>query len=82
MAVKQVGRTTASGITAVKAWVSYDGRTWSPAPVTGSGARYAVRLSVPTPGAGRSAVSLKVSVTDAAGSTLTEQIDGAFGLAG
>ena len=82
LTVKQVGRSTASGITGVKAWVSYDGRTWSPAPVTGSGARYAVRLSVPTPGAGRSAVSLKVSVTDAAGSTLTEQIDGAFGLAG
>ena len=81
LTINQVGRSTAQGVTSVKAWVSYDGRTWSVAPVTGSGARYAAALTVPTAGAGRTVVGLKVAVTDSAGTTLSEQIDGAFLLA-
>ena len=81
LTVNQVGRTVAQGVTSVKAWVSYDGRTWSVAPVTGSGATYAAALTVPAAGAGRTVVGLKVAVTDSAGTTLSEQIDGAFLLA-
>ena len=79
--IKQVGRAKAQGINSVKAWVSYDARTWSAVPVTGSGASYAAALTVPKASAGRTLVGLKVAVTDAAGSTLTEQIDGAYRLA-
>ena len=79
--IKQVGRAKAQGINSVKAWVSYDARTWSAVPVTGSGASYAAALTVPKASAGRTLFGLKVAVTDAAGSTLTEQIDGAYRLA-
>ena len=82
LTVNQVGRATAKGVTSVKVWVSYDGKTWTAAPVTGSGAQRAVALTIPEPGSGRTGVNLKVSVADAAGSTYTEQITGAFGLAG
>ena len=46
------------------------------APVTGSAGTYAASVTVPS-SAGRSA-SLKIAVTDQAGSTLTETIRGAF----
>jgi len=80
--ISQVGRATAQGITSVKAWVSYDGRTWTAAPVAGSGAARTINLTIPKAAPGKNTIGLKVSVTDAAGSTLTEQIDGAFGIAG
>ncbi len=74
--VQQVGRATPKGVTSVKAWVSYNGTTWVAAPVTGSAGTYAASVTVPS-SAGRSA-SLKIAVTDQAGSTLTETIRGAF----
>ncbi len=76
----QAGRTSPVGITGVQAWVSYDGTTWTSAPVSGSGGHYAATVTVPRAGAGRSVAGLKITASDRAGSTLTETIAGAFGL--
>lgn len=76
----QAGRTSPVGITGVKVWVSYDGTTWTPAPVSGSAGHYSAVLTVPRAGAGRTVAGLKITATDAAGSTLTEMIAGAFRL--
>lgn len=76
--VNQVGRDTPVGIRSVKVWMSYDGSTWTTAPVSGSGADYRASVTVPRGSSGSASASMKVAVTDAAGSTLTETITGAF----
>ena len=47
-------------------------------PVAGSGGHYTATLTVPKAGPGRATVGIKVTASDAAGSTLTETIGGAF----
>lgn len=78
LAINQLGRTRPVGITSVKAWISYDGTSWTAVPVAGSGGHYTATLTVPKAGPGRATVGIKVTASDAAGSTLTETIGGAF----
>ncbi len=78
LTINQLGRSAPVGITSVKAWVSYDGSTWTRVPVSGSGGHYSATLTVPTAGPGRTTAGLKLTAADQAGSTLSETITGAF----
>lgn len=79
LTVNQLGRVTAQGVETVGAWISYDsGKTWSSASVTGSGAAYVIGATVPQAGTGRTTASLRVRITDRAGSSMTETMINAF----
>ena len=74
--VNQIGRSAAVGVSSVKGWVSYDGgSSWVAASAKGSGATRTLGFTVP---ATARSVSLKLSATDLAGSSLTETVTNAF----
>ncbi|MFK4082975.1 S8 family serine peptidase [Kribbella sp. NPDC020789] len=59
--------------------ISYDGRTWSALPLTGSGAKYTARVTHPAAAAGTSP-SLRLTARDTDGNSITQQITAAYGL--
>lgn len=73
-----LGQDAAPGVTALKAWASFDdGGTWSPLGLERDGTSFDARVWQPN-GAGD--VSLKVQAIDDGGGTVTQTVVGAYGL--
>lgn len=79
LTVHQVGRAQPVGVRTVRAWIRYGSGVWRSLPTHGSGASWTASLSVPQVASPTSA-SLRVAVTDRAGSTLSETMTNVFTL--
>ncbi|MGY0236689.1 S8 family peptidase [Longispora urticae] len=80
VAVEREKGAAASAVKKLTAEVSYDdGATWKPAKVGGRGTAWTATVEHPKRSGGKF-VSLRFTVTDAAGNTFTERIERAYGL--
>lgn len=71
---------TASLFTAASLEISYDGTTWTKVPLTRRGdGRYTAAINHPTTTSGHSP-SLRLTASDAAGGTLTQEATNAYGV--